>query len=286
MVRDDHIRQLLTESCPWWRAGATRTDPVAWTSSDRILGGRARYDLGYRAQVLADLGTAPVGDTLAVLRGPRRVGKSVALRDLAATLLMRPDIRPHQVIYLACDGMSAQDLTRALRLGRELTRHLDAPGPCPRVWLLDEVTAVKGWTASLKRARDATAFGDDTVVATGSSWRTEEDIEGHLLAGRAGTSGLRRVRQLMPMSFREYLATTRAHLARPGPIHPANLQHPEVAALLEQVRFDVDEYDLAWQAYLTCGGFPRAVTALERTGAHDMDYLQDLAAWLRRDVDP
>jgi predicted AAA+ superfamily ATPase len=285
-VRDDHIRQLLTEACPWWRAGAARSDPLAWVSADRVLTGRARYDLGYRTAVLADFATAPIGDTLAVLRGPRRVGKSVALRDLAATLLTRPDIEPHQVLYLACDGMNAQDLTRALRLGRELTRHLDIAETRPRVWLLDEVTAVKGWTATLKRARDATPFGDDTVIATGSSWRTDEDVEGHLLAGRAGTSGLRRVRQLMPMSFREYLATARPHLARLAPIHPAQLQQPNVANTLDEIRFDVDEYDLAWQAYLTCGGFPRAVTAVERTGAHDLDYLQDLAAWLRRDIDP
>lgn len=285
-MRDDHIRQLLTESCPWWRAGAARSDPLAWATADRVLVGRARHDMGYRATVLADLAAAPVGDTLAVLRGPRRVGKSVALRDLAAALLKRPDIAPHQVLYLACDAMSAQDLTRALRLGRELTRHLDIAGSRPRIWLLDEVTAVKGWTATLKRARDATAFGGDTVIATGSSWRADEDVEGHLLAGRAGSCGLRRVRQMMPMSFREYLATARPHLARPGPIHPAQLQQPETARILDEVRFDVDEYDLAWQAYLTCGGFPRAVTAVERTGAHDMDYLQDLAAWLRRDVDP
>ena len=192
-VRDDHIRQLLTESCPWWRAGAARTDPLSWTAADRVLVGRARYDLGYRPKVLADLATVPIGDTLAVLRGPRRVGKSVALRDLAAALLARPDVEPHQVVYFACDGMSAQDLTRALRLGRELTRHLDVSAPRPRVWLLDEVTAVKGWTATLKRARDTTAFGDDTVIATGSSWRADEDVEGHLLAGRAGTAGLRRV---------------------------------------------------------------------------------------------
>ena len=81
---------------------------------------------------------------------------------------------------------------------------------------------VKGWTAVLKRARDTTAFGDDTVVATGSSWRADEDVEGHLLAGRAGTAGLRRVRQLLPMSFREYLATARPQLARPAPVHPAD----------------------------------------------------------------
>lgn len=55
---------------------------------------------------------------------------------------------------------------------------------------------------------------------------------------------------------------------------------------LEGIRFDVDGYDLAWQDYLTCGGFPRAVAEHARSGAVSVSYLRDLAAWLRSDVDP
>jgi predicted AAA+ superfamily ATPase len=129
-------------------------------------------------------------------------------------------------------------------------------------------------------------MGDDTVIATGSRWVPNEDIEGNLMAGRAGSGSGRRRRLLMPMSFRDFLASTRPELARPDSIHPAALQQPSTAATLEALAFDVDAYDLAWQDYLTCGGFPRAVAEHARTGQVSLPYVRDLAAWLRRDVDP
>jgi predicted AAA+ superfamily ATPase len=100
-----------------------------------------------------------------VLTGPRRVGKSVALLDLAADLCGRTDVDARQIIHLPCDGMAARDLRRALTLGRELICVGGGEEPT-RVWLLDEVSAVKGWTAVLKAARDSASkgFGGDTVV--------------------------------------------------------------------------------------------------------------------------
>ena len=285
-VRDDELRRLLTDNNPWWRAAAAGTDPTAWTQDNRLLRERMAYDLGYRSTVLADLAHRPPDDALVILTGPRRVGKSIAVLELAEHLCSRSDVEPRQVIYLPCDGFAARDLRRALTLGRELTRVVDASASRPRVWLLDEVSSVVGWTTILKAARDGTAFGDDTVVITGSRWRQQEDIEGNLLAGRAGASSQRRVRILLPMTFRSFLEATRPSLVRIEAVHPADLQSSAVAADLEALAFDVDAYDLAWQAYLTCGGFPRAVGEYERNGDVSDAFLRDLLAWLRRDVDP
>ena len=285
-MRDDDLRRALTDANPWWRAASLGTDPAAWVGAHRLLLDRAEHDLGYRASVLDDIATAPrVDDRLVVLTGPRRVGKSVALLDVAAALCARPDIDPRQIVHLPCDGFAARDLRRSLTLGRELTRVVDHPTSSRRVWLLDEVSSIDGWTAILKSARDGTAFGDDTVVATGSRWSTNDDIEGHLLAGRAGRATSRRVRHLLPMSFRAFVAASRPELARPDVVHPALLHTPNVAATLDALRFDIDAYDFAWQDYLTCGGFPRAVFEHTRIGAVSDGFLHDLAAWLRRDVD-
>jgi uncharacterized protein len=136
--------------------------------SHPVLKGRAAHDLGFRADGLNDVQSGPVADQLAVLTGPRRIGKSVALLDTAAALCTRRDLDARQVIYLPCDGMVAQDVHRCLVLGRELTRSIDLDQPRARVWLLDEISGVPGWTAILKLARDNTAFGGDTVIATGS----------------------------------------------------------------------------------------------------------------------
>ncbi len=283
-VRDDEIRRILTEANPWWRAAAAGHDPVDAVRSHRLIRDRARHDLGYRPSVLKDLATGPVGDSLVVLTGPRRVGKSVALLDLAAELCGRRDIQPFQVIHIPCDGMAARDLRRTFTLGRELTRPADLDAPHARIWLLDEVSAIGGWTPIVKAARDGTAVGDDTVVITGSRWREDEDIAGNLLAGRAGSAGLRRVRHLFPMTFRDFSTATRPKLLLPEAVHPADLQGPDVAATLDGLRFEVDSYDLAWQDYLSCGGFPRAVAEHSRNGAVSNDYIRDLAAWLRGDV--
>ncbi len=54
-----------------------------------------------------------------------------------------PDIDPRQVVHLPCDGFASRDLRRALILGREFTRVVDQTSPARRVWLLDEVSAIR-----------------------------------------------------------------------------------------------------------------------------------------------
>jgi len=215
-----------------------------------------------------------------------RCGQAHELIDTAARLCADQQVDPRQIIHLPCDGMRDRDLRRAITLGRALTRSVDQPASRPRVWLFDEISAIPGWTSILKAARDSTDFGDDTVVATGSRWVSSEDVQGNLLAGRAGSSTAHRIRQLLPMTFRDYLSATRPHLPLPRSVHPALLQTDQTRQDLERVAFSVDDYDLAWQDYLTCGGFPRAVFEYHRTGSVSTPYARDLMAWLRADVDP
>lgn len=154
MVRDDEIRERLRDVNPWWRAAATGSDVAAWAHSDHLLRARSAYDLGYRSRLLDDVAVGPVDDKLIVLRGARRVGKSVLLKDTAARLCERRDIDPRQLIYAPAVGMRASDLNRLVKLARDLTRSI---GDAPRVWLLDEVTGVRGWTQTLKYLRDNNA---------------------------------------------------------------------------------------------------------------------------------
>lgn len=284
-MRDDEIQSRLREVNPWWRAAGSGHGPQDWAADDRVLRDRARYDLGYRADVLRDVAEAPLADTLVVLRGPRRVGKSVVLKDCVLALCARPDVDVRQVVYLPADGMKAKDLARAIALGRALTRSVDQPVSRPRVWLLDEVTGIEGWTATVKYLRDNTVFGEETVVCTGSSWSETGDVERDLLAGRAGSSGARRSRLLLPMSFRDYTGITRSQIPVPEPVQPWNLQGPDTARAAESLVVFADELDLAWQAYLTSGGFPRAVTEYHRTGLISESFMRDIASWLHIDID-
>ena len=283
-MRDDGLRRNLTAANPWWQAAAKRRDPADTIRDQRLLRDRAEYDLEYRSLIFADIERLPVGGVLVVLTGPRRVGKTVALLDLASAFCQREDMSAFQVIYMPCDGMRDRDLRRSLTLGRELTRPADVGSSRPRVWLLDEVSNVSGWSSIIKLARDGTAFGDDTVIVTGSRWRDGENVEANLMAGRAGSTGGRRNRHLLPMTFRDFLVATRPSLALPASVHPSDLQAPHVRAALENLQFQVDDYDLAWQDFLTCGGFPRAVAEHHKYGAASEDFLRDIAASLRGDL--
>jgi len=281
-MRDDELRHLLASSNPWWNPTTSST----WTNTHRLLANRHQYDIGYRTHILDDIATQPLDDTLVVLNGPRRIGKSVAMIDTIAALCARDDIDTRQIIHVPCDGMSGHDLRRSITLGRALTTSIDVQTPRQRVWFFDEISDISGWTTTLKQARDQTNFGDDTVIATGSRWAGTEDIYGNLMAGRAGTSNRRRIRHLAPMSFRDFLTATNPDLPCPPTVHPADLQSDTTRSFLTDSWFLVDTYDLAWQDYLTCGGFPRASAEYVKTGVVSQSFSTDLLGWLRTDVDP
>jgi hypothetical protein len=183
--------------------------------------------------------------------------------------------------------MRAADLRRVAKLGRELTRSV---GDVPRIWLLDEVTGISEWTQAVKYLRDNTSFGADTVVCTGSSWNEDAEVERDLFAGRAGGSGSaarRRLRILHPMSFRDVLAVTgRAAPPPPERLAPWQLRSDAARVAAESLEFFLDDLDLAWQGYLTSGGFPRAVAEHDQRGQVSDAFSADLAAWLHRDIDP
>lgn len=281
-MRDDALRELLRQHNPWWRAAAAGSDPVAWTAGDRVLRDRQGYDLGYRSDVLDDVAQTPVGNGLYVLRGPRRVGKSVALKDFIAHLCGRGDITAWRLIYLPADTLSAHDLRRAIVLGADMTR---AAGNAPRVWVIDEITAVEGWTAEIKSLRDNTMFGDDTVILAGSSAASAALAVRDLGAGRTGEA-LAPFRTVLPMTFRQFLSATAAEPPTPGPFLPWDLQTPAAADAVAVLEAFTNELDLAWQRYLEAGGFPRAVFEHHRHGLVSEIFLRELESWLSADVDP
>jgi predicted AAA+ superfamily ATPase len=87
------------------------------------------------------------------------------------------------------------------------------------------------------------------------------------------------------MRFRDVLAVTRPEIPRPQAIAAWDLQSAAAHDSASGLELFTDELDLAWQAYLTSGGFPRAVAEHTRMGAVSAAFLDDLEAWLHRDVD-
>ncbi len=234
--------------------------------------------IDYRPNILDDV----IDGGLYVLRGPRRVGKSVALKRFAADRLARPGTQPLDVIYLALDTFEAKDFRRALRLGRELTA---AAGPGPRTWLVDEVTAVTGWADILKSDRDNSPLAFDTVVVTGSSASGLDEARRSLGAGRTGAA-TNPFRLMLPMTFGEFCRVTGRGIPPITAIGPGLLMSEAARTSAEMLAPFLDDLDLAWQAYTECGRFPRAVAEYHRSGHVSEPFLHDLVNWLAPDVTP
>ena len=267
IVKQGELQDQLARTNLWWR------DPHGWTRNDADLRRAGEAPYSYTAGALADL--AP--GALYVLRGPRRVGKSVevkqAIRDLVAG-----GTDPRLVVYASVDGWRAGDLGGLVDAAGRLT----APEG-RRFWFIDEITSVRdGWPHRIKWLRDNDSrFGTDTVVLTGSSAADLTEAVGILAGRRAGTADTDRV--LLPMGFRTF-ATLTAREAL-----PTHVGSPPIADLrLAEATYELVPWlhllVAAWDDYLHVGGFPQAVTTHLTARDADLELRQSLLEVVEHDI--
>lgn len=259
-MNEGQISRALSAGNVWWRS-------PDWERDDRDLRRLAASPLDYDPAPLA--GIEP--DGLYVLRGPRRVGKSVETKRAIARLI-RGGIDPRRIVHFACDELGRGDLQRLVNVGREvLTRGVEAP----RYWFLDEITSVPAWPEAIKWLRDNTAFGGDCVVLTGSSARDLSAAQKQL-AGRLGNAR-RSDRLLLPMGFRAFARAMGAGaVPRPDAVRPRDFRGPAVDSALTELLPWLDELLTLWELHLRVGGFPRAVDDQLRHGAVQEDFVRTL----------
>ncbi|MFI5003847.1 MAG: ATP-binding protein [Solirubrobacterales bacterium] len=260
-MNDAEFHRQLVNNCSWWRK------PHGWELDDPDLRGIRDSRLDYEPEVLKDI----VPDGLYVLRGPRRVGKSVEIKRAIAELI-HSGVQPRQIIHFACDGLRPRELRQVERVGRD---QATAGVEGPRYWFLDEITAVQGWPSEIKWLRDNTTMRRDCVVLTGSSSLDLEEARNEL-AGRRGDAG-RSDRLLLPMSFRSFFGQLH-HDAPPSiPIISAKdfLGREREEAVFELQPW-LDQLASAWEVYCRCGGFPAAVEAQIAQGEVSRGFVNDL----------
>lgn len=224
---------ILAELNPWWGDAAARIVPVP----------PVRRDL--HAALLRRL-LDPGERRAAVVFGPRQVGKTVLLWQLADDLL-RAGAPPRAVIYF---DFSDDRLVGAPLPPRAVVEaaQADLPAGQPPVFLFDEVEHSAGWDRFLKSAVDR---GQARFVVTSSA-------ASHLrAAARESGPGRWDEERMEGLTFREFLrildggtdASQEALARRPA----------------------------ALPAYVALGGFPEHVTAAPQTGETRRRLRQDIA---------
>lgn len=244
-MNTNEIDAELSAANPWWR------DPDNWDGTDVQLRTARQSALAYDPRPLDDL--TPGG--LYILRGPRRVGKSTALKKL---IVRRLEARtsPRSIVHISVEGRTAQDLVDIVRRANTTWLRGD---PGQRLWVIDEITGVKGpWPENVKRLRDGDAhFSADTVILTGSSAAKFEEARKQL-AGRRRAE--RSDRTLFQMGFGDVCRAFGIELPTSPSVAPATLGDSDlIREAVDDIRPWLPEMIDAWDRYLLVGGYPQAV---------------------------
>lgn len=224
--------QELSRTNPWWRGGQ-------WQDLDPDLQAAANQDLNYSPDVLRDI--RPGG--LYLLRGPRRVGKTVAVKRKILDLL-NGGIPANAIVRVAADGWPA-------RAVRTVVQNVALPPVRDghiRWWFFDEISAAEaGWDSQVKWLRDNDpSFARSCVVLTGSD-ASELARAAGTLAGRRGNITVPD-RTLLPMGFRSFARLTEPSL--PGTaLDLAHLHTPSAAEAYRSLLPWLDDLVVAWERY-------------------------------------
>lgn len=196
------------------------------------------------------------------VRGPRQVGKTTLLKQLAQRLVVEAHWEPRRIVYYSLDLVDDPDTIT------ELVREVKAaaPGVQEGRWcfLIDEITTVPRWRATIKYLWDNDIAGirDDILVLSGSS-ATDLRREAERLPGRRG-AGHDLV--LLPLSFREFLGVVEpAILPNVTLKRPQDLLTADGEKAVRTAAFATDQLRVRLEQYAQVGGFPAAVADLLRS---------------------
>lgn len=183
---EDKLREILTPYNPWWETakGIWREDIPS-------------YRRNIVERVISDIEELP---QIVSITGPRRVGKTTALRQVICHLLDNKGIAPERILYFSFDDPEmfvSQELQR--EIFDRLTAYAKKKGATkdvPFYFFLDEIQRLPRWELFLKKYYDLKFPARFIVSGSASSpiFRSSQES----LLGRI------KDRHLLPFSFREF----------------------------------------------------------------------------------
>ena len=236
----------LGEGNPWWR------NPN-WHESDPDLRDAKGNQIDYHSGTLDELQEG----NLYILRGPRRVGKTVAIKQTIKALL--DSGKPvNSIVRISAEGWTTHKLEDFLTS----TPLPPIPEGSSRYWFIDEISSINGrWDQLIKELRDENPeFRAATVVLTGSNAASLAEAAG-TLAGRRG-KGVGQDRILLPMGFATFVSLVKSHSLPPrADINLSEVRGSKAKAAYDSLNPWLGELVKLWELYLGYGGFPQVVAA-------------------------
>lgn len=267
MLTLDQINRLN----PWWTDDrwAPGTDPHLAAAA------AASFTWDPRPFAAADLTSAAVF----TLRGPRQSGKTTLTKRLIADRVAAGLGR--RTCFLTLQTITTPN---ELQDAIETVLRLWPAEAAPWLFVLDELTFVKGWAKVVAHLREHDrAFRLATVILTGSS-AVDLVESADILHGRRGRSDRPLDRLHMPMTFRDYVGARAPAAVPAATIALDDLLSPTGRDALRVAALRTDELDQYLIEYAHSGGLPAPVTDMLTDGALALGTVTELWRGLSADV--
>lgn len=218
-ISADDIRARIARDNPWWNPA---TVVAEWTWHRRTYFGP-----------FCDLALDPRVRRAAILLGPRRVGKTVLIKQLVREAIDR-GLSARRILYASIDT----PIFSGLRLESFVDMLPEGDGPA--LIIFDEIQYLKDWERHLKDLVDSVP--DVKFIATGSAAAA--------LRLKSRESGAGRFSEFMlpPLTFHEFLCFIGRDAELVEDAGTDGYRFPDIAAL-----------NTAFIDYLNHGGYPEAV---------------------------
>ena len=262
-------QELLARANPWWR------DPE-WHENDLDLKEARDNQINYHSGVLDGMQEG----NLYILRGPRRVGKTVAVKQTIKDLIEQ-GVPVNSIVRVSAEGWSKKELQDIL-ISTPLP---PMPSECRRYWFIDEISSVSGgWDQLIKDLRDEIPeFRTAIVVLTGSNATSLTEAAG-TLAGRRGR-GSNLDRTLLPMGFATFVTLVTANPVPPrSAIAIGDLRGRVAEAAYNSLSPWIADLVTLWEMYLGYGGFPQVVAAAKAGLPIPVDFINTIFDVIQNDA--